>query len=238
MRRSYLALCLLGCITMTGCLWQRRPPYANAPVLTHYKPTLSDSASILAERQVRRGPAKPPMPILSRDEETDHAPLPKIVEPAKAEERTPPPPPALPLSAAPKPSPVVRASAPASASSDVIPVNFVPAGVVVTPEPKPEPVKEGAPSPAQHRTVAGNYGHDNDYHWLQGIVERHYKGYVCVRYCDSSVENEFGGKVRLKEDDRLAAFQDGDVIGLTGDLQRNDSNPLFAVSEVWLVRKK
>src|SRR5262245_52103283 len=89
MRRSCVALLFLGCMTTAGCLWQRKPPYANAPVLLHYKPTLSDSATILAEQQVRRGPVKPPMPALVREEEFEHMPLPKIVEPVKFEQRLP-----------------------------------------------------------------------------------------------------------------------------------------------------
>jgi hypothetical protein len=232
MRRSYLALCLLCCVPTAGCFWRRNPPYANAPVLVHYKPTMSDSASILAERQVRRGPVKPPMPATVREDEADHAPLPKIVDPAKHEEPAPLPPSIPSVSAiAPKPGPIVRASALPSSSLPVRSADFVPVEEVAAGAPKAEPT----PPP---RTVPGNYGHDPDYQWLQGVLEHHHRGYICVRYCDPSVEDHFGGKFRLKEDDRLAAFHDGDVISLTGEPLGTEGQPVFTVRDVWLVRKK
>jgi hypothetical protein len=105
MRRLCAALCLLACVPLSGCLWQRKPPYSNAPVLLHYKPTLSDSATILAEKQARRGPVKPPMPIIAREgsrDEPDAAPLPKIdqIKPAIYHDHNPLPPAGSPLGAA------------------------------------------------------------------------------------------------------------------------------------------
>jgi hypothetical protein len=242
MRCSYLALCLLACVPTAGCLWRRNPPYSNAPVLLHYKPTMSDSASILAEQQVRRGPAKPPMPSVVREEE-DHAPLPKIVEPAKAEERAPAIP-AGPLGAVvPANGAVVRASPLPSSSLPVRPASVAPAPFS-PPNARPTEVvsKEAMPKtaaePQPRRVVNGNYGHDDDYHWLQGVLERHHRGYWSLRYSDPSVEDEFGGKIRLKDDDRLAAFHDGDVIGLSGELLNREANPIYAARDLWLVRQK
>src|SRR5207245_1746318 len=151
----------------------------------------------LAEQQVRRGPVKPPMPAVVRDEEADHAPLPKIVEPAKAEERVPAGPPLG--TVAPKPGPVVRASPLSSSSLQVRPASFVPLEVVRASDTPAEPPKEAAPL---RRTAAGKYGHDAAYRWLQGVLERHPRGYWCVRYCDPSVEGDIGGKVRLQAGDR------------------------------------
>jgi hypothetical protein len=239
MRCSYLALCVLACVPTAGCLWRRNPPYANAPVLLHYKPTMSDSASILAEQQVRRGPAKPPMPSVVHEED-DHAPLPKIVEPAKAEERAPAIPAGPPLGAVvPANGAVVRASPLPSSSLPVRPASAAPAPLSPTSPVAPKEAKpDTATEPPPHRIAKGNYGHDDDFHWLQGVLERHHRGYCTLRYCDPSVEDEFGGKLRLKEDDRLAAFHDGDVIGVNGDLQKDDATTAYAVREVWLVRKK
>jgi hypothetical protein len=302
MRRSYLALFLIACVPTAGCLWQRKPPYANAPVLLHYKPTLSDSATILAEQQVRRGPVKPPMPALQREEETERAPQTQIVEPAKFDESTPLAPPSEPMSAVPKShGPIARGSSLPSSSLPLRPAHLPPppapdvnaplppppeltqvsAETTAEPEPLPPPeadtrpplpqtplsdklpereepiasksveeqpaaprveftppARPAAAEPKPRRGVEGNYGHDDDYHWLQGVLERHHRGYLSVRYCDPSVEDEFGGKVRLQDDERLAEFHDGDVIALTGDLLRRDSNPLYAIRDVWLVRKK
>src|SRR5439155_1488089 len=107
----------------------------------------------------------------------------------------------------------------------------LPAGALVeiaAAEPTAELPKEIAPAPSSapnsRRAVEGDFGHDDDHRWLQGVLERHYRGYFCVRYCDPSVEDEFGGKVRLQDDERLAAFHDGDIIALSGDLLRRDSN--------------
>src|SRR5262245_12550668 len=172
MRHSYLALLLLACVS-TGCFWQRRPPYANAPVLLHYKPTLSDSATILAENQVRRGPTRPPMPTIVREEDAEHNPLPKIVEPASAQEPPPLPPPSIPVTPEPA-GPMIRAAADA------------PSWQAPTAE------------KSAHRTVVGDYGHDADYRWIQGVLERSHRGYCCVRYCDPSTEDALGGKVRLR----------------------------------------
>ncbi len=98
-------------------------------------------------------------------------------------------------------------------------------------------------SAAGHPTAPGKYGHDKDYHWLQGTLERHYRGYYCIRYCDPSVEDVNGGKVRLLESNLLEGFQEGDIIGVEGEVMPNSTdsfhtNPRFRIRDIWLVRKK
>ena len=87
------------------------------------------------------------------------------------------------------------------------------------------------------------YGHDKDYHWVQGVLERHYRGYYCIRYCDPSEEDANGGKVRLIESASLEQFQEGDVIGIQGEIVPNSTdsfhtNPRYLIHDIWLVRKK
>jgi hypothetical protein len=68
------------------------------------------------------------------------------------------------------------------------------------------------------RRVDGNYGRAADYTWLQGVLDKHYLGYLTLRYCDYSADDRWGGKVVLEEDPRLAQFHDGDVVQVEGDL--------------------
>src|SRR5260370_3113298 len=67
MRTNRLALCLLTVCLAAGCLSSQRKPFVNNPLLLYYKPTLSDSATILAEQAARREPAQPPMPGFARE---------------------------------------------------------------------------------------------------------------------------------------------------------------------------
>lgn len=100
-------------------------------------------------------------------------------------------------------------------------------------------VRSSMPSRPTRRTVAGNYGHDPDRRWLQGILERHYRGFWCLRYCDPSVEDAYGGKVRLQDDERLSAYRDGDVVGVNGQLIETDGRtPLYRLDDVWLAHPR
>jgi hypothetical protein len=71
---------------------------------------------------------------------------------------------------------------------------------------------------AVQRQVPGIYGNAPDYGWLQGVVDKHYQGQWYLRYCDSSVEDKYGGKVCLLNDPRLGQLKDGDVIFVEGEL--------------------
>ena len=73
-------------------------------------------------------------------------------------------------------------------------------------------------SAAVERKVHGTYGNGPDYGWLQGVVDRHYRGHWYLRYCDPSVEDKNGGKVCLADDPRLSQLKDGDVIFVEGEI--------------------
>jgi len=66
MRSSVLALCC-GLSLAAGCASSHKKAYSGNPLLLYYKPTLSDSATILAERNARREPAPPPLPSFVRE---------------------------------------------------------------------------------------------------------------------------------------------------------------------------
>ena len=72
------------------------------------------------------------------------------------------------------------------------------------------------------RGPASIYGHAPDHAWLQGVIDKHYHGHLSLRYCDPSEEDEWGGKVVLEEDPRLAEFKDGDVVRVEGEIVRED----------------
>lgn len=325
MRRYAVGLTLLGCLA-GGCLSQRKPPYANDPLLLHYKPTLSDSATILAEKQARRGPVRPPLPPGASDRSAGESTigLPQRPDPVRAQKDTapeppppskpakeeatllPPPPrddsppvaagpePAIEADPLPPPKTIVRAeellptamakfeaiapsmtstvpprtekplSPPTAANVHVVAiaerpkldspqestpapaVSAQPTAVVTVPTEEIKPVSAESPGPAAlpgkpRRSVDGDFGHDSDYHWLQGKLERHYRGYYCVRYRDPSEEDAHGGKVRLQDDPRVTAFADGDIIGLEGGVEAatgERGNPTYIVRDLWLVRKK
>src|SRR5262245_29114440 len=265
MRARLLTICMICWLVATGCQLGRKSPYADDPLLLYYKPTLNDSATILAERTARREPVNPPSPSIAQNASQ----LPAVgsittvsndpnVQPAAATKLAPLAPNAeirpLPreslISALPPeteqskvttdtgarmPTPNIK-PLPLSPSSQVQPVGEVrpladvkPVSVEVGPM-NPEPQK---PLPVEHKVVPGRFGHDANYHWIQGTLEKHYRGYYCLRYRDPSEDDTYGGKVRVIDDPRLLQFQDGDVLGLEGDLlpdngaQGHWDNPQF-----------
>lgn len=64
--------------------------------------------------------------------------------------------------------------------------------------------------------VAGHFGHADDYSWLQGVFERHYRGRCYLRFCDHTTDDNFGGKVCLSREAILEQFKDGDVVYVEG----------------------
>jgi hypothetical protein len=78
-----------------------------------------------------------------------------------------------------------------------------------------------APAETVSRREPGSiYGHAPDHSWLQGVIDKHYHGHLNLRYCDPSEEDEWGGKVILEDDPRLAQFKDGDVVRVEGEIVR------------------
>jgi hypothetical protein len=99
--------------------------------------------------------------------------------------------------------------------------------------------------PAVRRQVPETYGHAPDYTWLQGILERHSRGSWELRYGDPAVDDRWGGKVTLPDEPRLAAFQDGDLILVEGEIVPDQGPPSawrhfpeYRVKEIWLVQRK
>jgi hypothetical protein len=87
-------------------------------------------------------------------------------------------------------------------------------------------VRSGAgPAPAEtvsRRGPASIYGHAADHSWLQGIMVKHYLGHLELRYCDAGDDDEWGGKVILEDDSRLARFKEGDVVRVEGEIVLED----------------
>lgn len=72
--------------------------------------------------------------------------------------------------------------------------------------------------------VPSKFGHADDHSWLQGTIDKHYRGYYYLRYCDCNVEDRWGGKVYLGNDERLKTFQDGDIVFVEGEIS-TDNDP-------------
>jgi hypothetical protein len=97
-----------------------------------------------------------------------------------------------------------------------------------------------------HRTVSGPYGHSDDHTWLQGELDRHYRGHLDLRYRPASEEDAFGGKVRLENDPRLAEFRAGDIVAVEGELVRDPDGeaqpwsqyPRFHIRDIKLIERK
>src|SRR5262249_27314295 len=101
-----------------------------------------------------------------------------------------------------------------------------------------------APPPAPRQDFTGDFGHYADYARIQGILEHHYRGFYCLRYCDSSEEDPHGGKVRLEDDARLGDYSEADIIALEGDMydaserDGRGSPPRYRIKAIQLVKKK
>jgi hypothetical protein len=114
-------------------------------------------------------------------------------------------------------------------------VNAVPAIRAKTPE---------VPAlPAAQQKAAGPYGHAPDYSWVQGVLDKHYQGHWALRYCDHTVEDAWGGKVRLGKDARLEQFKEGDVVRVEGEiLHDNRGNwhhyPAYQIHGIQLIERK
>src|SRR5262245_12915905 len=237
MRTRLLTICLLGLLVTTGCRLGRRAPYADDPTLLYYKPTLNDSSTVLAQRARWREPVKPAMPAVAQNSQ----PMPPMdptpgsssdsqVVPAAARAIKPLPP----IGGARPPANHSPSEVQLAVKTDRAEIGPLPnessataaklPATDVTPLPNPKgsgiTMTSDADSPQQPPAIAasreatGKYGHLSDYHWIQGVLEKHYRGYFCVRYADASEEDRYGGKVRLADDPRLAQYRDGDVLGI------------------------
>jgi hypothetical protein len=75
-----------------------------------------------------------------------------------------------------------------------------------------EASSEGSTPPAP------SFARSADFRWLQGLLEKDYRGRYSLRYCDATVADRWGGKVSLVPNPRLGQFQDGDVVRVEGML--------------------
>jgi hypothetical protein len=94
---------------------------------------------------------------------------------------------------------------------------------------------------------AAIYGHSPDHAWLQGVIDKHYHGHLELRYRDPSEEDDWGGKVILEDDPRLAQVKDGDVVRVEGEIVKEDGNAkrglwnhfvLYRVKDVRVIQSK
>ena len=209
----------------------------------------------MAEKQAHHGPTKPPMPAGSRDA-VDSSTVAKTItdkniQPAMAEappgQLLPPPGQGPELARMTTPTPT---SPPSS-----LPVRPQDAGTLPAPKmisdsvaTASQPVADTAATApvtatTEIKSADGIYAHRADYHSIQGVLERHYRGYYSVRYCDPSEEDQHGGKFRLVDDQRIGQFNEGDVIALQGEMIPNgpeeyNLNPRFKIHTLRLVRQK
>jgi hypothetical protein len=103
------------------------------------------------------------------------------------------------------------------------PDGFGPAPIIPPPEARTAEkpvVVETRPAPSTLPINAGQkYGHASDYRWVAGVLDRHSKaGFWTLRYADYGTDDDWGGKVRLLDDEKLRDCRDGDVIFLEGEL--------------------
>jgi hypothetical protein len=269
MGKRWITICILSGLALAGCR-SARSPYAEDPTLLYYKPTLNDSATVLAERTTRREPVKPAMPAVAQKSQ----PLPQMdptpgpapqseIQPVSGSEIKP-----LTLNDSVGTLPAELAKAQPLAKLEPADPKPLPGALPVSetviaklpiadapslPAPKPPapqmPLPPGpARSPAsltRRIETAGRFAHDSEYRWLQGVLEKHPRGYYCLRYADSSVEDPYGGKVRLVDDQRVSQFHDGDVLRIEGGLVSQDDagpharweNPYYRVKGIELVQQ-
>jgi hypothetical protein len=189
----WAAICL-GVLTL-GCSTSDRRPYLQDPLLISKKPVEGRAQNARPTLLAQADPAPPMSPGVSL------ASAPQPVIPSA-------PPTAVVVS---EPQPAVPAQT----------ISTFTGVVEATPASRSQPGASSVSVPvsvAVERKVHGTYGNGPDYGWLQGVVDRHYRGHWYLRYCDPSVEDKNGGKVCLVEDPRLSQLKDGDVIFVEGDI--------------------
>jgi hypothetical protein len=77
-----------------------------------------------------------------------------------------------------------------------------------------------------------------DHSWLLGVLERTTSDQLSLRYCKSTAEDKWGGRIVLDEDARLAQLRPGDVIRVDGEvLTHVEATPSYRIREVWLVKR-
>ena len=257
-------LAVLALLPLNGCQWGQRKPYANDPLLRQRRPVAGTPATAVNSVATSAEPFAPPPPsavptgpprdrVLVTTDPTLTPPPPDPVQPLPAEAQPPATPATAVSAAAPLEGPILPAveplppAPPPPTPPPVAPLappgplplpESAPAAQPPTPPVSPITTKEQPPTP-----VSGTYGKAPDHRWLQGVLDRHYRGHLELRFCDPSADDAFGGKVRLEDDPRLKDFADGDVLYVEGELavapaaERGGDYPPYRVREVRLVKK-
>ena len=127
----------------------------------------------------------------------------------------------------PMPAPAAESTVASTAPTPLPAATFAPATDVI-PAGAPAAKDQAPGTQAVVRQVDGKYGHSADYTWLQGELDRHYRGHLELRYRPLSEDDPYGGKVRLEDDPRLAEFRPGDVIAVEGELLTDPDGPAAA----------
>lgn len=250
MRRQRISWWLAAGCLLAGCHQHgRHCPYPEEPLLLS-KPPVEGKIEVLEGPQLARSePAAPPiaadmlaaapkpMPVGPREPFV----VTPTLEPPRAEtvvETSPPPltPAKPPVQAAPatlRKGPTI--GRPTSRTRE-------------TPPPPAAPPKtpEGPELSAPAQPVSGVYGHDGNYAWLQGTIDKHYRGRLYLRYCEPTVDDRWGGKVCLEDDARLVEFKDEDVLLVEGKLVDEPAAgrdgwrqyPHYHIKSVRLVQRK
>jgi hypothetical protein len=216
---------LLVVAFLAGCQSSSRKAYSDNPLLATRQPLIHTQAQrekAAASAQVAAAPVlPPPVPLPSNPsalvQNPPNQPPPPSWDITSGAEQSDAPPPAL-------------APLPARTMADELGHGIIPAAI-------------SAPPSSASRIVNGQYGYATDHSWLQGELDRHYRGFLDLRYRPASEEDTFGGKVRLEDDPRLAEFRAGDIIAVEGELIRDADTsmgqyPRYRIKSVRLIERK
>lgn len=231
MNRILVTAAALGIVLAAGCQTNnRRAPYADNPLVMSRQPLIKrpsqdKNAGAVAQTNTPNT-LSPPVPL------PPSPPASLVQSPPRAPAWDTPTGPAL---AETQPSTSVPAA-----------LQPLPARPIADADSTQPPTLPTAPvvMPASAvRTVQGKYAHSHDHTWLQGELDRHYRGYLDLRFRPATDEDSFGGKVRLEDDPRLAEFRAGDVIAVEGEIVREADRamgqyPRYRIRDVKLVERK
>ena len=221
-----MRILLLGCLLLLpliGCINPYRRPYSNDPMLRQRV-----AVNGLASPSVAMRVDEPSTPGVPKSLATPGTLAHRLIQLTpedmpKLPELPPPPVPDADL----VPEPKWALNAPA----------------VPNPTPTNTPLLMPNNPPVQ---VMGEYGQGPNYAWLQGRIDRHYRGHYNLRYCDPTQADYWGGKVRLIEDRKLDGLEDGDVIFIEGEIiprkaddstELHDGYPSYRVRQVWMIQR-
>jgi hypothetical protein len=209
---------------MSGCLAagchsaSARHTYPQEPMLLSKSPVDGQIEGTELAQAPPSEPQPPPLPA----EALATIPRPMPVGPATPLAVTPEPPPVAPT---PPPEPARRTIPAKTAEKSSPPPAAMPAARRKTVPVRTLPAQRSNEGPelpttpaAESRSAPDVYGHETNYGWIQGVLDKHYRGHLFLRYCDPTIEDRWGGKVRLEPDSRLSEFKEGDVLWMEGTL--------------------